>query len=302
MQRRRPTPPTRSRSRSARTCSLVQLEYALPSDAIFDDDYPYYSSFSEALCDHAAAHVARLISTRSLDSNSFAVEVASNDGYLLQNFVSAGVRTLGIDPSPGPAAAAERIGVPTIVDFFGRDRAAAILETHGAADVIVANNVLAHVPDLDDFVGGLAILLADDGLLTVENPYVRDLIDNLAFDTIYHEHYCYYSCSAIEALMARHGLHLNDVEYFPDLHGGTLRWHIGRGDQRTAHCQGYLDAEVSAGVTSFCLLRALRRGRVHVPGRPAQAARRSRRAPADRGRLRRRGQGSDAAEQHWDRS
>jgi SAM-dependent methyltransferase len=232
-------------------CSLVQLEYALPSDAIFDKDYPYFSSYSDALCDHAAAHVARLISTRCLDSNSFAVEVASNDGYLLRNFVSAGVRALGIDPSPGPAAAAERIGVPTIVDFFGRARAAAILEEHGVADVIVANNVLAHVPDLDDFVGGLAILLADDGLLTVENPYVRDLVDNVAFDTIYHEHYCYYSCSAIDALMARHGLHLNDVEYFPDLHGGTLRWHIGRRDQRTAHCHGYLDAEASAGVTSF---------------------------------------------------
>ncbi len=136
-------------------CSLVQLEYALPADAIFDEDYPYYSSFSDALCAHAATHAARLIADRQLGPASFAVEVASNDGYLLRNFVTAGVRSLGIDPSPGPAAAAEAIGVPTVVDFFGRERAAAIRDEHGPADLIVANNVLAHVPDLNDFVGGL---------------------------------------------------------------------------------------------------------------------------------------------------
>ena len=232
-------------------CTLVQLEYALPADAIFDEDYPYYSSFSDALCAHAAAHVAELIAGRQLGSTSLAVEVASNDGYLLRNFVSAGVRALGVDPSPGPAAAAEAVGVPTIVEFFGRERAAAIRDEHGPADVIVANNVLAHVPDLNDFAGGLAILLADDGLVTVENPYVRDLVENVAFDTIYHEHYCYFSCTAIDALMTRHGLVLNDVEYFPDLHGGTLRWHVGRRDERTPRCRQYLNAEHTSGMTEF---------------------------------------------------
>jgi hypothetical protein len=117
--------------------------------------------------------------------------------------------------------------------------------------VIIANNVMAHVPELDDFVGGLAHLLADDGLLTVENPYVRDMVEHVEFDTIYHEHYCYFSCSAVDALMARHGLHLNDVEYFPELHGGTLRWHIGRRAERTPRCDGYLDAERSSGLTTF---------------------------------------------------
>lgn len=230
------------------SCALVQLGYALPAEAIFDEEYPYYSSFSDALCRHAAAHVADLIETRHLGPEHLAVEVASNDGYLLKNFVSAGVRTVGIDPSPGPAAAAEKIGVPTIVDFFGVAAAEKIVAEHGQAHVIAANNVMAHVPDLNDFVGGFATLLADDGVLTVENPYVRDMIEHCEFDTIYHEHYCYYSCSAVDALMRRHGLFLNDVEYFPDMHGGTLRWYIEKVSRRTARCQDYLDREGADGM------------------------------------------------------
>jgi SAM-dependent methyltransferase len=230
------------------SCALVQLGYVLPADAIFDDDYPYYSSFSDALCAHAASHVEGLVSTRGLDSSSLVVEVASNDGYLLRNVVAAGVRAVGIDPSPGPAAAAEQVGVPTIVGFFGVEQAKAIRAQHGAADVIVANNVMAHVPDLNDFVGGFAELLADDGLLTIENPYVRDLVEHVEFDTIYHEHYCYFSCTSVEALVERHGLHLNDVEYFPDLHGGTLRWHVGRRPVRTRRCQDLLDEERAKGM------------------------------------------------------
>ncbi|MEO5899199.1 MAG: class I SAM-dependent methyltransferase [Ilumatobacteraceae bacterium] len=233
------------------TCALVQLEFELPADLIFDEEYPYYSSFSDALCAHAAAHVADLLVSRALGTSSLVVELASNDGYLLRNVVAAGVRALGIDPSPGPAAAAEAMGVPTIVGFFGTEQARAMLAEHGPADVIIANNVMAHVPDLNDFVGGIAVLLADGGLVTVENPYVRELVEQVEFDTIYHEHYCYFSCSAVQALMARHGLHLNDVEYFPDLHGGTLRWHIGRTDQRTEQCSRFLAEEVSAGMTAF---------------------------------------------------
>jgi SAM-dependent methyltransferase len=233
------------------SCSLVQLGYVLPADRIFDEEYPYYSSFSEALGRHAAAHVSGLLDARQLGPGALAVEVASNDGYLLRNFVAAGVRTLGIDPSPGPAAAAEAIGVPTIVDFFGTDLARRVVAEHGRADIIVANNVMAHVPDLNDFVGGFAALLAEDGLLTVENPYVRDLVEHVEFDTIYHEHYCYFSCSSVDALMDRHGLHLNDVEYFPDLHGGTLRWHIGHRDERTDRCAALLADERTRGMTSW---------------------------------------------------
>lgn len=232
-------------------CALVQLGFALPADRIFGRDYPYFSSFSDALCRHAATHVEGLIKTKALDASSFVVEVASNDGYLLRNFAAVGVRTLGIDPAPGPASAAEAIGVPTIVGFFGIDAARAIVAEHGHADVIVANNVMAHVPDLNNFVGGFSDLLADDGLLTVENPYVRDLVEHVEFDTIYHEHYCYFSCSSVDALMSRHGLHLNDVDYFPDLHGGTLRWHIGKRAERTDRCRSFLDAERRDGLVGF---------------------------------------------------
>jgi SAM-dependent methyltransferase len=233
------------------TCALVQLGHALPAEAIFDEEYPYYSSFSDALCAHASAHVDQLVAQRSLGPSSLVVEVASNDGYLLRNVVAAGVGALGIDPSPGPAAAAEEIGVPTIVGFFGNDQARAIRAERGAADVVIANNVMAHVPDLDDFVGGFATLLADDGVVTVENPYVRDMVEHVEFDTIYHEHYCYFSCSSVDTLVARHGLHLNDVEYFPSLHGGTLRWHIGRQSRRTERCHEMLAAERSSGMTAI---------------------------------------------------
>ena len=154
--------------------------------------------------------------------------------------------------------------MPTIVGFFGVEQALAMLNANGPADVIVANNVMAHVPDLDDFVGGFAILLADDGVLTVENPYVRDLVDHVEFDTIYHEHYCYFSCSSVDALMTRHGLHLNDVEYFPDLHGGSLRWHIGRQPDRSRRCQQQLDAERESGMTGIRLLRFASPNRVRT--------------------------------------
>lgn len=232
-------------------CALVQLAYALPADRIFDEAYPYFSSFSDVMCAHAAAYVDAVIAARGLTTGSFAVEVASNDGYLLRNFVAAGIRTLGIDPAPGPAEAARAIGVPTIVGFFGVDQARVIRHEHGPADVIAANNVMAHVPDLNDFVGGFAELLADDGLLTVENPYVRDMVEHVEFDTIYHEHYCYFSCSSVDALMSRHGLHLNDVEYFPSLHGGTLRYLVGKVRFRSDRCQRFLDDEVASGLPTI---------------------------------------------------
>ena len=232
-------------------CTLVQLDYELPADRIFGEDYPYFSSYSDALCAHAKQYAEGVLRARRLGDRSFVVEVASNDGYLLRNFTAAGVPVLGIDPAPAPAAAAQAIGVRTVVGFFGVDRARAIRAEHGPADVIAANNVMAHVPDLDDFVGGFAELLADDGLLTVENPSVKDLVEHVEFDTIYHEHYCYYSTLAVDALMRRHDLHLNDVEYFPDLHGGTLRWHVGRKTARTERCERVLEEERAAGLATY---------------------------------------------------
>ncbi len=229
-------------------CSLVQILEDVPPEKLFVENYLYFSSFSDHLLDHARTHAEQLIDSRRLDGNSLVVELASNDGYLLRNFVDRGVPVLGIDPAPDQAAAATAAGVPTLNEFFDNDMAQRLRAEGRVADVIIANNVLAHVPDLNGFVAGMATLLAEDGTITVENPYVRELIDRVEFDTIYHEHFCYYSCTSIDRLMLRHGLRLNDVEFFPDLHGGTLRWHIGKNDQRTPAATEYLENERRIGL------------------------------------------------------
>ena len=232
-------------------CTLVQILEDVPEDVLFNAEYPYFSSFSDHVLEHSAAHANALIARRGLTGDSFVVEIASNDGYLLRNFVDAGVPCLGVEPTPGPAESARRLGIETVQRFFGEQMAAELAAERGKADVIIANNVMAHVPQLNDFVAGFAALLADDGVITVENPYVRDLIDHCEFDTIYHEHFYYYSCTSVSNLMERHGLHLNDVEYFPDLHGGTLRWYIGKTLERSQRAQRYLDDERASGLLEF---------------------------------------------------
>jgi SAM-dependent methyltransferase len=230
-------------------CTLVQILEEVSAEKMFVDNYHYFSSFSDHLLAHSRRHALGLVADRGLGPDSLVVELASNDGYLLKNFVEAGVPVLGIDPSPGPATAAVEAGVPTLQEFFGIELARTLVTEGKRADVIIANNVMAHVPDLNGFVAGMKVLLADDGIITVENPYVRDLIDHCEFDTIYHEHYCYFSCSSVHRLMRRHDLWLNHVEYFPDLHGGTLRWHIGHHDQRSDTLRRYLDEEQARGLT-----------------------------------------------------
>ncbi|MGE0705936.1 MAG: methyltransferase domain-containing protein, partial [Vicinamibacterales bacterium] len=195
---------------------------------IFTEQYPYYSSFSDAVVAHWHRHADTLIAIRDLGPGSMVVEVGSNDGYLLKRFQDRGVSVLGIDPSPGPAAAAQAIGVPTVVKFFGREIARDLRAEGIRPDVVIANNVMAHVPELNDFVAGLATLVDDAGIVAVENPNVVDLVVNRAFDTIYHEHCCYFSTIAVKSLFERHGLHLSRVESFPDYHGGTLRWTASR--------------------------------------------------------------------------
>src|SRR5262249_47181662 len=153
------------------------------------------------------------------------------------------IPVLGIDPSPGPAAAAVAAGVPTIVDFFRPELARAVVAEHGPADAVVANNVMAHVPDLNGFVEALRICVADDGIVTVENPWVRDLVQHCEFDTIYHEHHCYFSSTAVSRLAGRHGLRLVDVEYFPELHGGTLRWSLSPTGEPSAAVRDHLALE-----------------------------------------------------------
>jgi SAM-dependent methyltransferase len=236
-------------------CTLVQILEEVPEEQLFVDNYLYFSSFSDHLLQHSRAHALELIESRDLGPGSLVVEVASNDGYLLRNFAERGIRVLGIDPAPDQAKAAREIGVPTIEEFFGTETAVRIRAEHGAADVVIAKNVMAHVPKLNDFVGGLAALVSDDGVVTVENPYVRDLVEHGEFDTIYHEHFYYYSCTAVDLLMKRHGLSLNDVEYFPDLHGGTLRWHMGRTPDVSDTVSAYLARERETGLTGFGFYR-----------------------------------------------
>jgi SAM-dependent methyltransferase len=232
-------------------CSLVQILNEVPPEQLFVDNYLYFSSFSEGLMRHSREHALRLVAERGLDDRSLVVEIASNDGYLLRNFKDAGVPVLGIDPAPAQADAAEAVGVPTLREFFGAELGRRLAAERGRADVIVANNVMAHTPSLNSFVEGLSELVADDGVITIENTYVKDLIDHCEFDTIYHEHFCYFSCTAVEALMRRHGLYLNCVEHFPDLQGGTLRWTVSPRDEIDESAASYLASERAGGLTEL---------------------------------------------------
>lgn len=199
-------------------CRLVQLDCIADAHSIFGD-YAYLSSVSESWVRHAGAFCEKILQRARPE---FVVELASNDGYLLQHFQAAGVRCLGVEPAANVAALAQRKGIDTLVRFFGKDVAAEIRRDHGSASLIVANNVLAHVPDVNDFLAGVALLLARDGVVSIECPALLELVRNVQFDTIYHEHYAYWSLHALERALARHGLAAFDVERLPT-HGGSMR-------------------------------------------------------------------------------
>ena len=213
-------------------CGLLQVSETIPPDVLFSEDYPYFSSFIPALLAHSREHALDLIAERKLTPKDLVVEIASNDGYLLKNFVEAGVPVLGIDPAAGPVEAAIKVGVPTQKAFFGAPVARELVKQGNRASVMLANNVLAHVTDINNFVEGFAILLADDGIAEFEFPYARDMIEQCAFDTIYHEHVFYYSLTALEPLFGRHGLYLNDVVRLP-IHGGSLRLRVSKKPGKT---------------------------------------------------------------------
>jgi len=203
-------------------CTLVQITETVPPEELFRD-YPYFSSFSDTMLQHAKAIVEHVLESRPLHGNNLAVEIASNDGYLLQHYKRAGIPVLGIEPAINIARVAEvERGIRTLTDFFGAETAARLVEGGERADVIHANNVLAHVPDLNGFVHGLRLLLKPEGLAIIEVPYVKDLIDRCEFDTIYHEHLCYFSLTALNQLFERHGLTIQQVERLT-IHGGSLR-------------------------------------------------------------------------------
>ncbi len=205
-------------------CFLVQLPAHEQPENIFKD-YDYFSSFSSGWLLHCERYVQSISERLELNSESRVVEVASNDGYLLQYFNKKGIATLGIEPAENVAAVARNIGIETISEFFGESLAGAISQDRGMADLIICNNVLAHVPDINDFVKGLSTLLARDGTITIEFPHLAELIEKVQFDTIYHEHYSYLSIVALKKIFEKFGLCIYDVEQLPT-HGGSLRLYV----------------------------------------------------------------------------
>jgi SAM-dependent methyltransferase len=231
-------------------CALVQILHTVPPEELFAADYPYFSSVIDALVRHAADNVAARIEERGLGSSNLVVELASNDGYLLQHYKAADIDVLGIEPTPGPAAAARAKGVDTLQAFFGRELASQLVAEGRRADAIHANNVLAHVADTNGFVHGISALLKDDGVAVIEVHYVRDLIDHGQFDTIYHEHLCYFSVTALERLFRQHGLFLNRVERIA-IHGGSLRLFAERRERRGPSVELLLQEEQRLGIDRF---------------------------------------------------
>lgn len=230
-------------------CLLVQVDAVAPPEDIFVD-YAYFSSFSESWLAHCKRYAADMAARFGLGAHSRVVEIASNDGYMLQYFVAMGVPVLGIEPAANVAASAIARGVPTEVAFFGAATARRLVDDGWAADLLAAKNVLAHVPDINDFVAGVRALLKPEGVFTVEFPHLLNLLRQVQFDTIYHEHFTYLSLLAVRTIAERQGLRIFDVERQPT-HGGSLRVFMARPDSAhavTPGVQAMLDAEIAAGL------------------------------------------------------
>jgi SAM-dependent methyltransferase len=218
-------------------CALAQIGETVSPERLFRD-YAYASSFSDSMVEHARTLVEALIARHGLGPESLIIEVASNDGYLLQFYKAHGIPVLGIEPAANIAELAIKTkGVPTLIEFFDEDLARRLATRGQFADIVHAHNVFAHVPDPNKFVGGVKQVLKPDGVAVIEAPYVRDLITNLEFDTVYHEHFSYYSATSVEALCRRHGLMIRDVELVP-IHGGSLRLFL-------AHANGHASPRVT---------------------------------------------------------
>jgi SAM-dependent methyltransferase len=237
-----------------RDCTLVQISVSVDPEILFCQDYPYFSSVSKHLLEHSKENAEDIIKKRDLGSDSLVVELASNDGYMLRNFVAHGIPVLGIDPAEPPVKKAIEAGIPTMCTFFTVDLARELRDEGRRADVVIANNVLAHVPDLNGFVEGIATILKDDGVAVIECPYLIDLLDHTEFDTIYHQHLCYFSVTALDKLFRRHGLCLNDVKRL-EIHGGSLRLYVEPQEQVTEVVKGLLDDERRRGIDSMPMYR-----------------------------------------------
>lgn len=232
------------------SCSLVQITISVLPEILFDAQYPYFSSISEHLLNHFNASAQAILEKKQLNGNSLVMEAASNDGYMLKNFVAQGIPVLGIDPAAAPAKAAQDAGVRTMCTFFTQQLAESLVKQHHQADVFLANNVLAHVPDLNGFVYGIKTVLKESGLAVIEVPYVVDLVGKCEFDTIYHQHLCYYSVTALDYLFRNHGLYLNDILRIP-IHGGSLRLFVEPIEKVGDTVSKLLEFEAELGVNRF---------------------------------------------------
>ncbi len=229
-------------------CFLVQVDEYKKSDDIFNNEYVYFSSFSTSWLKHSESYVAMMKERFNLNANSLAVEVASNDGYLLQYFKKQGIKVLGIEPTANTAAVAEQKGIESIVDFFGIRLANDLSNKGVKADVLLGNNVLAHVPDINDFVGGLKILLNKNGVITMEFPHLLQLIQHNQFDTIYHEHFSYLSLLTVQQIFNKQGLNIFDVEEI-STHGGSLRIFAAHADDLSKEVSPRLSEVLNKEIT-----------------------------------------------------
>ena len=240
-------------------CWLVQVEEYVSGTEIFGGEYAYFSSYSDSWLAHAARFADAITQRLGLDADSMVVEIASNDGYLLKNFIARGIPVLGVEPADNVAAVAVEAGVPTRVAFFGVETARRLAAEGVRADLMCANNVIAHVPDLNDFVGGFPHVLKPQGTLTVEFPHLVNIVEGNHFDTIYQEHYCYHSLHTLERVFAHHGMSVFDVEELPT-HGGSLRIHVRHAADETRPVSDAVhrirDAEIAAGYADLAVYRA----------------------------------------------
>lgn len=233
-------------------CRLVQTEDYAGADEIFTDSYAYFSSYSRSWLEHAENYVAKMVERLHLNPDSLVVELAANDGYLLQYVAARGIPCIGVEPTASTAKAARDKGITIIDSFFGVRLAQEMSAQSKQADLVAANNVLAHVPDINDFVAGVAILLKENGVATFEFPHLLNLVANNQFDTVYHEHYSYLSLTAVTTIFERNGLTVFDVEEVPT-HGGSLRVHAQRAQgarARSTTVKSLLDREKAAGMTA----------------------------------------------------
>lgn len=235
-------------------CFLVQIDEYQKSSAIFNHDYVYFSSFSTSWLSHAKSYCEKVVDRFSLDKNSSVVEIASNDGYLLQYFFERKIPVLGIEPTKNTAKVAMDKGIETITEFFGIDLAEALVKKGVSADLLIGNNVLAHVPDINDFVAGMQHILSPQGTITMEFPHLIQLIDNNQFDTIYHEHFSYLSLFTVQSIFLAKGLEIYDVDEI-STHGGSLRIyakHVGdTSKQISANVINLIQREKSKGVNKL---------------------------------------------------